>query len=280
VSVSDLDGSKTSRKIACEQKHHASCFTSHLNTIHRDDMKSLFSRLRGNATPPPSRSSSSTSGDKENSNGPSTVHRKRPTSLMKTPSDTPVTTPLRSPTPLTKDDAFGSTRPRSEQDYTRDFASLDEARDPEDNRLRTFSASGEGGKKVTFRSPIPTVVSSTRPQGEISEHTRAASPERMNETQSRPAAPSRSSTAQSYSSKRSLSTRKSSVPYGQRFSGSPTKSPMLSPTESDGSQSTRSYLPPPNSWSEMAEEELIANLGPKERTRQEVLWEIVSSEER
>jgi hypothetical protein len=30
----------------------------------------------------------------------------------------------------------------------------------------------------------------------------------------------------------------------------------------------------------MAEEELIANLGPKERTRQEVLWEIVSSEER
>jgi hypothetical protein len=30
----------------------------------------------------------------------------------------------------------------------------------------------------------------------------------------------------------------------------------------------------------MAEEELIANLGPRERTRQEVLWEIVSSEER
>ena len=30
----------------------------------------------------------------------------------------------------------------------------------------------------------------------------------------------------------------------------------------------------------MAEEELIANLGPRERTRQEVLFEIVSSEER
>ena len=30
----------------------------------------------------------------------------------------------------------------------------------------------------------------------------------------------------------------------------------------------------------MAEEELIANLGPKERTRQEVLFEIVNSEER
>ncbi|WVQ78876.1 hypothetical protein IAT38_000967 [Cryptococcus sp. DSM 104549] len=65
---------------------------------------------------------------------------------------------------------------------------------------------------------------------------------------------------------------------------SPTKHSMLfSPTPSDhsiGSASTRSYLPPPNSWSEMADQELIANLGPKERTRQEVLWEIVSSEER
>jgi hypothetical protein len=30
----------------------------------------------------------------------------------------------------------------------------------------------------------------------------------------------------------------------------------------------------------MAEDDLIANLGPRERTRQEVLWEIVSSEER
>ena len=58
---------------------------------------------------------------------------------------------------------------------------------------------------------------------------------------------------------------------------------MLSPTPSEQSlagMSTRSYLPPPNSWSEMAEDDLIANLGPRERTRQEVLWEIVSSEER
>jgi hypothetical protein len=34
------------------------------------------------------------------------------------------------------------------------------------------------------------------------------------------------------------------------------------------------------SWSEMAEGDLIDNLSPRERTRQEVLWEIVSSEER
>ncbi|KAG1779487.1 hypothetical protein EV702DRAFT_966450 [Suillus placidus] len=34
------------------------------------------------------------------------------------------------------------------------------------------------------------------------------------------------------------------------------------------------------SWSKAAEEDLISNLGPHERTRQEVLWEIVASEER
>lgn len=56
--------------------------------------------------------------------------------------------------------------------------------------------------------------------------------------------------------------------------------PTLSPTPSDYSLHAASYLPPANSWSEMAEDDLIANLGPKERTRQEVLWEIVSSEER
>ncbi|KAK6907462.1 hypothetical protein I203_101456 [Kwoniella mangroviensis CBS 8507] len=68
-------------------------------------------------------------------------------------------------------------------------------------------------------------------------------------------------------------------------SSSPTKSSttILSPTPSDastGAMSNMSYLPQPNSWSEMAEDDLIANLGPKERTRQEVLWEIVSSEDR
>ncbi|WRT65794.1 uncharacterized protein IL334_002743 [Kwoniella shivajii] len=84
--------------------------------------------------------------------------------------------------------------------------------------------------------------------------------------------------------------RKASLPprtlEGRSTSDSPTKSStILSPTPtpsemSTGATSTMSYLPQLNSWSEMAEDELIANLGPKERTRQEVLWEIVSSEER
>jgi hypothetical protein len=48
-----------------------------------------------------------------------------------------------------------------------------------------------------------------------------------------------------------------------------------------GNQSGRSndvYVPP--TWSEGAEEDLVAHLVPRERTRQEVLWEIVASEER
>lgn len=44
--------------------------------------------------------------------------------------------------------------------------------------------------------------------------------------------------------------------------------------------SGKSAIQMPASWSEAAEEDLVSNLGPRERTRQEVLWEIVASEQR
>jgi hypothetical protein len=247
-------------------------------------MKSLFSRLRGQPTPPPTRPSSSASGGKENTNAPNGNGRKRPVSLRQTsdPSNTPA--PLRSPTPLSQTDRPGPSRPHSTEvhihTHAQDMDALGAVWESEESRMR--GVSGEAGKKVTFRSPNPTPAPSTSLLDPPTFAPR--SPDKMNsrliDEPSRPNPPSRASTAQSYSSRRSLSMRKTSTPYGQPFAPSPTKSPLLSPTESDGSQSTRSYLPPPNSWSEMAEEELIANLGPKERTRQEVLWEIVSSEER
>jgi len=244
-------------------------------------MKSLFSRLRGQPTPPPTRPSSSASGGKENASGP-TGNRKRPVSLRQTsdPSNTPA--PLRSPTPLSHDQP-GPSRPQSTDFHLRlpsqDVDALGTMWESEETRVRRNS--GEGGKKVTFRSPAPTPALSTSILDSSAPVPR--SPDKMNSRlieEQRPNPPSRASTAQSYSSRRSLSMRKTSTPYGQPFAPSPTKSLLLSPAESDGSQSTRSYLPPPNSWSEMAEEELIANLGPRERTRQEVLFEIVSSEER
>lgn len=46
------------------------------------------------------------------------------------------------------------------------------------------------------------------------------------------------------------------------------------------SQSNSSRIMSPASWSELTEDDLVANLGSRERTRQEVLYEIVSSEER
>ena len=46
------------------------------------------------------------------------------------------------------------------------------------------------------------------------------------------------------------------------------------------SQKSIGSVLPPASWSEGAEEDLVTHLGPRERTRQEVLWEIVASEER
>ncbi|VDB82823.1 unnamed protein product [Peniophora sp. CBMAI 1063] len=49
---------------------------------------------------------------------------------------------------------------------------------------------------------------------------------------------------------------------------------------SQRSTSTNITVNPPASWSEGAEGDLVSNLGARERTRQEVLWEIVASEER
>ena len=46
------------------------------------------------------------------------------------------------------------------------------------------------------------------------------------------------------------------------------------------SQSNSSRIMTPASWSEHTEVDLVANIGSRERTRQEVLFEIVSSEER
>ena len=60
----------------------------------------------------------------------------------------------------------------------------------------------------------------------------------------------------------------------------PKRPPSPHPSKLSG-QSGRSngvYMPP--TWSEGAEEDLVTHLVPRERTRQEVLWEIVTSEEK
>ncbi|KAJ1310394.1 hypothetical protein OPQ81_007132 [Rhizoctonia solani] len=75
-----------------------------------------------------------------------------------------------------------------------------------------------------------------------------------------------------------------------RVSHSPTQSTRTYPNEA-ASMTIRSGTPYSHmsgtsaiqaaaSWSEAAENDLVTNLGSRERTRQEVLWEIVASEER
>ncbi|KAH7107547.1 hypothetical protein BKA62DRAFT_825035 [Auriculariales sp. MPI-PUGE-AT-0066] len=59
-----------------------------------------------------------------------------------------------------------------------------------------------------------------------------------------------------------------------------TVSPSLRSGSPYSQTSTRTAVPMTQSWSEGAEGDLVANLGQRERTRQEVLWEIVASEER
>ncbi|KIJ68970.1 hypothetical protein HYDPIDRAFT_172480 [Hydnomerulius pinastri MD-312] len=76
--------------------------------------------------------------------------------------------------------------------------------------------------------------------------------------------------AQSYSAK-ATSTRTAVSPY-------PGSMRSATPYSQMSNASTRILAV--SSWSEGAEDDLVSNLGPRERTRQEVLWEIVASEER
>lgn len=47
-----------------------------------------------------------------------------------------------------------------------------------------------------------------------------------------------------------------------------------------GTQSKSGRTTSPASWSELVDDDLVANLGPRERARQEALFEIVFGEER
>ncbi|KAG1756514.1 Dbl-like domain-containing protein [Suillus paluster] len=65
-----------------------------------------------------------------------------------------------------------------------------------------------------------------------------------------------------------------------RTAVSPYPGSMRSATPYSQMSNASSRILAVTSWSEAAEEDLVSNLGPRERTRQEVLWEIVASEER
>lgn len=60
----------------------------------------------------------------------------------------------------------------------------------------------------------------------------------------------------------------------------PSPHPVKLDCNDDNSIDQSSALTQPSCWSESAEEDLVTHLGPSERRRQEIMWEIVKSEER
>lgn len=146
-----------------------------------------------------------------------------------------------------------------------------------------------GERKVTFKSPPPTPAVSAVLDSHVGS---MSSPQEVLPKRSdsihRPdpiSPPGSSRQSFIHSFPRPSSSRKASFPSSSFRGSSPTKRSLgvISPSPSEMSAATgsaASFLPVANTWSEMTDPDLVDNLGMQERTRQEVLWEIVSSEER
>lgn len=146
-------------------------------------------------------------------------------------------------------------------------------------------------KKVAFISPpptpaapvrdrsvepaTPTMNGSTATKTTVSRFQAAHGKEPRGSTSTPPAASASKvdvgSTKVQVTGNKATSTRTATSPYP----GS-----VRSDTPYSSMSNTSSRILAAASWSEGAEEDLVSNLGPRERTRQEVLWEIVASEER
>ena len=95
------------------------------------------------------------------------------------------------------------------------------------------------------------------------------------------AASSRTDVASTVKSMKPGSIRAASSPYPRGYGdGASIHQSLRSGTPYSQMTHASSRILSAQSWSEGAEEDLVSNLGQRERTRQEVLWEIVASEER
>ncbi|KZS99051.1 Dbl homology domain-containing protein [Sistotremastrum niveocremeum HHB9708] len=128
----------------------------------------------------------------------------------------------------------------------------------------------ETTKKVAFISPSPTPIDMRMPPQVKTNVSRFVTSQE---------------TARSTST---ASGSKTNLRNASRASGKSASAPSAPPLYASSVRSSTPYSQSVNSsrilatasWSEAAEEDLVSNLGPRERTRQEVLWEIVASEER
>lgn len=165
----------------------------------------------------------------------------------------------------------------------------------------SVSTTSDAHKKVAFISPTPTPSALDRT---ISEPSHTGKSPVLPQQSSAPAKttlsrfqaahgkdPRGSTSSAASSSKTDVASTKVSVK-ATSVRGAPSPTPSRALDTASIQQSLRSGTPYSQmsnnssrilaaaSWSEGAEEDLVSNLGPRERTRQEVLWEIVASEER
>ena len=162
--------------------------------------------------------------------------------------------------------------------------------------ISTTTGTNDVQKKVAFISPAPTPTPSSlgldsSPGDDASATSKSTV---VRSPPMHPREPRGSTSTAASASRTDVGSSKNGITAVKATTTRPTPSPyLIRPGYGDGAsihQSLRSGTPfsqkstgsvlPPASWSEGAEEDLVTHLGPRERTRQEVLWEIVASEER
>ena len=221
-----------------------------------------------------------------------------------TPTPAAATSPL-PPPPVVKDDPSPTiphsppqiAKTRSEQSRSDQDSSGRSSRKTNNGSVNTnHSTNTDVHKKVAFISPPPTpgpaldrAVNSASPPPQS---TVAPSKTNVSRFQAAHGKDTRGSTSTATSSKTDIattlksttpkpgSTRTATSPYPKPFDGTSIHQSLRSGTPYSQVTNASSRILSVQSWSEGAEEDLVSNLGSRERTRQEVLWEIVASEGR
>ncbi|TCD60576.1 hypothetical protein EIP91_009848 [Steccherinum ochraceum] len=220
---------------------------------------------------------------------------------------TPVTHPVSlpgSPPPPVKEDHFSydnsPTPPPSQITPTRSGQSNGDPDSAGRSSRKTASGSVSAAlasdvqKKVAFISPPPTPApQSERALPSSDTPTPAAgapSKTTVSRFQASQGKETRGSTSTATSSKTDLastnksvkpaSTRAATSPYPKNYGDNASIQQSLRSGTPYSTLSANTAIMGAQSWSEQAEEDLVTHIGQRERTRQEVLWEIVASEER
>ncbi|KAF8710607.1 hypothetical protein RHS03_02428, partial [Rhizoctonia solani] len=222
-----------------------------------------------------------------------------PATATPTPTATPpAVTPIPTPTPPPAQQRAASPPPTHTQTH-----STASSRPSQQSEHGPDSAAR---RKVAFRSPPPTPGTIPVPLPEPESEQIQIPPPQPSHSQSHSQSPQPQTTTTTYyrirpnsaarfregtntPPKISTSSGRTTAASG-RVAHSPTQSTRTYPNEA-ASMTIRSGTPYSHmsgtsaiqaaaSWSEAAENDLVTNLGSRERTRQEVLWEIVASEER